>query len=322
MKSYEEIASLIYQIQETQEPAALATLVSIQGSSYRRLGARMIVTQSGKTAGGVSAGCLESDVAMQAQKVIQTGKPLVVTYDSQADDPVTGFAMGCGGTMQILIEPLQPHIARWLVSAAAKRPEPVTAVSVYNAAGMDILGTYITSHDDTAVLKKINDTDIQAYKDVIPPPIQLTLFGAGDDAIPLYNIAREMGWIVELVDIRSGLAKAERFPEASICVLRSYDDISGVINDNTAAVIMTHNINHDRCILTQLSACSLRYIGLLGSRQRSQKLLDGLKTIPNNLYTPAGLDIGAESPEEIALSIIAEMKMVLSGRTGRSLNDR
>jgi xanthine dehydrogenase accessory factor len=421
LKDYERIAELLSYLSSAPERAALATLVGVQGSSYRRPGARLLVTASGKTAGGISAGCLEADVILRAHRVLQSGKPVCVTYDAVADsDLLLGLGMGCGGTLRIVIEPLaaltpgpkspQPlslsgrgvsntrkfqnadaltpapspsegrgvsncsgetkrqgdpgtvaredrksaiadSLADWLAACALPRDAAVAAAVVHDGSH-GFIGTRAWLFADGRFAHDVEEGDLaraleadlriaarerqsfareyatagrgvlHALIDVVEPATHLLICGSGDDALPLYRMARELGWRVTVVDIRGAFATRERFSEATVSCLGSYDQIldSVTVTPDTAVVIMTHNYNHDRDLLRRLLPSDAAYIGLLGARHRSAKLLEDLRAEGDlddaadigALHTPAGLDIGATTPEAIALSIVAEIQACVS----------
>jgi xanthine dehydrogenase accessory factor len=382
LKDIERIAALLNELGGASDRVALATLVDVQGSSYRRPGARLLVTASGKTAGGISAGCLEADVILRAQAVLQTGKPICVTYDAVADsDLLLGLGMGCGGTLRIVIEPLShsslstfnfqlstspaqsslsnihypisTSLADWIAACALARDAAVAAAVVHDGPD-NLTGTRAWLFADGRFAHDVEDADLvlavkadlrlavrerrslsreydtrdgvlRALIDAVPPATPLLICGAGDAALPLYRMARELGWRVNIVDIRGALATQERFPEATTSVLNSYEQVLGsvTVTPDTAVVIMTHNYNHDLELLRQLLPSSAAYIGLLGARHRSAKLLEDLRTTGAvddatdllALHTPAGLDIGATTPEAIALSIVAEIQAVVAGKS-------
>jgi len=272
---------------ERREPAVLATVVEVDGSAYRGAGARMVVRADGSTVGAVSGGCLEADIVSRARELIVSGGSDVVHYDTRATaDEVMGLGLGCQGVIDVRLESLsRESLANEIARLAELRARGA---------------------------------------------VRLLVCGAGTDAIPVVRLAALTGWLVTVVDHRPSFAAAERFPDAEhvVCVnaTRAPDALASAVPIATvsAAVVMAHAAAHDRAYLhALLGVDTLRYLGVLGPRRRTLELLEGAgiaaREIPHQLYAPVGLDIGAETPEEIALSIVSEIAAVLAGRDARSL---
>lgn len=357
-----EIQSIIALAREkAHEPMALATVVKVRGSAYRRPGARMLVTAAGRTAGMISGGCLEGDVKERAAKVISTGRPCLLTYDSSAPyDIVFGLGLGCNGIVQVLVEPVSLDDAEGVLALFAACLEsrlPGRVVSIFD--GVDCCGTSLAAHlllwpdgrvastrlepawlDPLAALLEETEGRKAAIRplslgegqrwsallETIAPPLPLTLFGAGDDAVPLASLANGLGWRVTLVDPRPDFASLERFPLADE-VLCLRPGAMPEMASEAVAMVMTHNFIRDKELLRALLPLHLRYLGILGPRSRTDRLLadlaeEGMVLDSAELaclHGPAGLDIGAETPEEIAVSIIAEIQAVLMRRPGTFL---
>jgi xanthine dehydrogenase accessory factor len=273
------------------EGAVLATVVSVDGSTYRGAGARMVVRADGSTTGAVSGGCLEADIIARAADVLTAGTAELVHYDTRtSDDGVLGLGMGCQGVIDVQLEPLAGDALR---------------------AEMDRLA------------------ELRARS-----AVRLLVCGAGADAIPVVRMAAMTGWLVTVVDHRPTFATAERFPDAERVIRVDASPADGALasavalGELAAAVVMGHAATHDRARLHELLGVpTLRYLGVLGPRRRTMELLDGAPglspgEVPANVYAPIGLDIGAETPEEIALAIVSECAAVLAGRTPRSLRER
>jgi xanthine dehydrogenase accessory factor len=273
------------------EGAVLATVVSVDGSTYRGAGARMVVRADGSTTGAVSGGCLEADIIARAADVLTAGTAELVHYDTRtSDDGVLGLGMGCQGVIDVQLEPLAGDALR---------------------AEMDRLAELRTRS-----------------------AVRLLVCGAGADAIPVVRMAAMTGWLVTVVDHRPTFATAERFPDAERVIRVDASPADGALasavalGELAAAVVMGHAATHDRARLHELLGVpTLRYLGVLGPRRRTMELLDGAPglspgEVPANVYAPIGLDIGAETPEEIALAIVSECAAVLAGRTPRSLRER
>lgn len=348
-------------------PMALATVVNVAGSAYRRPGARMLIAADGRTVGSVSGGCLERDVLNHAQRVLQSNEPKVVTYDAMSgDDIVWEFNLGCHGIVDVLIEPLPTKrsvdLLAFLADCLSLRQRGVVAtlfgvegtmkVTVGNR--MMLSGQkpaiHDIGHDDLAEAIERDSrralaggcSTIKRYKlaagyvlvfiEVVQPPVPLVVFGAGYDAVPVVRLAKELGWHVTVVDPRPGHAIRTRFPLADALIVCRPDEVCAriALDADTVAVVMTHHFLHDAELLRVLVPSGLRYLGLLGSRQRAQRLLDGVQNQGvvlsqirlSQIYGPMGLDIGADTPDEIALAVIAEIQAVLTGRLGGMLRTR
>lgn len=347
------------------EVLAMATVMKVRGSAYRRPGARMLMA-AGRTAGMISGGCLENDARERAREVVATGQPVLVTYDSTApEDIVFGLGLGCNGLVQVLIEPLtagsDTNLLAFLAACVARRQMGRIATIFQSASarpGARVLrwpdGRITSNCEDPAVTAALikalgeNAARRNAVREIdlpdgtragvlietIAPPVPLTIFGAGDDAIPLAQMAKLVGWHVTVVDARPAYVRAERFPTAdAVCCLRPESLLVSpqvVFPPESMVMIMTHNFTQDRELLRVLLPRPLRYLGILGPKSRTQRLLDELadEGVRLNdeglarLHGPVGLDIGGETPEEIAVSILGEMQAVLAQRHGGALRDR
>jgi len=348
---------------------ALLTVVHVEGSSYRRPGARMLVTEDGLLTGAISGGCLEGDALRKALLVMQQQKPMLITYDTtDEDDEKLGTGLGCNGIIQVLIEPvgtdnaLNPVLLLKKLVAERRDTVLITLFSLQNKK-KEQPGTCLlleTGHLPIgslsnlegplyAILKKEAERALAEKKSLFTnhstpsgefiafieyrePQVSLIIIGAGNDARPLAAMADIIGWQVTIIDGRANYAGTERFPQAcSIRVTKPENALKGmVIDSQTVFLLMTHNYAYDKAMLGQLLLLPSGYIGMLGPLKKRESMLEELQQEGilaanaeySNLYSPTGLDIGAETSEEIALSILAEIKAVLAGRTGKSLRDR
>jgi len=410
MKELQDIVAAFEKVKTGGKTAAIATLVKASGSTYRRPGARMLMTSDGQMVGSLSGGCLEGDVFEQAQAVMTSGKPIVVQYDTMSDeDIIWGLGLGCNGIVQILIERLEQESPLTQIlhhppsppdqggnkSQKLASPEPKGGLrGVNNDSGArfelnhlafltDCLhlrhvgvlatvfhiegqvqaqvgtrlmvypdGTVKSDIEDTALLAQIREDAQKAFDDnrstvkvyplplgkaevfieVIQPPVPLMIFGAGHDAVPLLRLAQELGWYVTVVDNRQADGTRSRFPSADQVILTRPEGISEAVplDNRTMAVVMTHNYLHDLELVKTLLPSPVRYLGILGPKSRTEKLFQDLQeqgitpteTQLQRLYSPVGLDIGADTPEEIALSIVAEIQAVLANHSGGSLRNK
>ena len=306
----------------------LATLVTVAGSSYRRPGARLLLTPGGERVGSISGGCLEEDVLGRARRVAAPGLAELATYDTTAEnDLVWGVGLGCHGVVQILLEPLAPAPA-WAAALAVNlmthRPTPLAVV--WRSADAADLGTRLEASQPGL------RPDDGVFLDVVAPPVHLAIFGAGDDAQPLARFADGLGWRVTIADPRAEFATPARFPTAATRIVAPAEQLvaRAALPADAVAVVMTHRYVHDVPVLHALLARPPAFIGLLGPKQRADRILadltDGGFVVEAGararLHAPVGLDLGGNTPEEVALSIVAEIRAVLSGRDARPLRER
>ena len=310
------------------EPMALATVVATRGSTYRRAGARLLIPADGEPIGNISGGCLEGDVARIGREVIASGQARTVEFDMTADDDaVWGYGLGCNGAIELFVEPT----AGALESVGALRTGQ-GACLVIPLDGADA-GLHRLETDGAAAAALLAGTPRievaggqRVYYEPLLPPLRLLVCGAGHDAIPLVRQATDLGWRVVVVDVRQALLTSERFgpgvdfanpdPEAAADALAP--------DERTAAILMSHNYLRDIGYLRSFLDRPLAYLGVLGPRGRTEQMVGeiGQPTAIARLHAPAGLDIGAEGPEEVAHAIIAEILSVTRGREGGSLRNR
>ena len=307
--------------------AALATLVKVEGSSYRRPGARLLLPAGGQPFGSISGGCLEDDVIGHAREVLASGVAQAVTYDTTTEnDLVWGVGLGCHGVVHVLIEKLgAPPPWAAVLRENLRRRAPTELAVIWRAAEGTPLGTHLAA--DLPCLPAA-----AVFRETIGPATSLVIFGAGNDAQPLVRLAGELGWQVTVVDPRPALATPARFPEADAVVVARPEEAPArlALGPDTVAVVMTHHYAHDVPLLRSLLPRPLAYLGLLGPKKRAEKILadlvaGGLSLTPEmraRLHAPVGLDLGAGAPEEVALAIVAEIQSVLSGRDARPLRER
>lgn len=348
----------------TQRPCALATVVEVIGSAYRRPGARMLVTEDGELTGAISGGCLEGDARQRARRAMLKGEPALVTYDTRdEDDPRHGLGPGCQGVVRILLEPLDfaaPDNPMELLRDFARHPEPAVLATVFetDASGLKaavgqrlllsatgavrgtaLLAAPLAGVASTTLARGLSqvldiETDagpVRALLEVLRPPLRLVVYGAGNDAQPLVHLAASLGWHITVVDGRPNLATTTRFPEAAEVRIVPVRELETATPDPLAYhILLSHNYAYDLAALQTLLGSPAPYIGLLGPRLKAQRLLDELDTAPvalvaqlhERLRSPIGLDLGSETPEEIALAIVAEIQAHRSGRQGRPLKER
>ena len=364
MSEISDVLAAIGALHARGERMALATIVSVRGSTYRRPGARLLVPEHGAPIGNVSGGCLEDDVERLGREVMSSGEPRLALFDLTADgDEVWGYGLGCNGAMELFIEPAEHAVAtasalrtaveeqracclvtiiatetdavrpgaRLLLHADGRR-EGGLGPEEADAGAIDIARRALDSGTSSVERLGLPDGEARVFAEVLEPPPRLLVCGAGHDAIPMVRYASELGWRVTVADVRRRFLTHERFPEAvgflDVEPLAVADAFAP--DPRAFVVVMTHNYLRDIDYLRALLGCDLAYLGVLGPRKRTNQLLRELEaggaTITDvdraRLHAPAGLDLGAEGPEEVAWSIVAEMLGVRRGRSGGPLRDR
>lgn len=360
-----EIQQILEKIKsfEPNTAAILATVVDVRGSSYRLPGARMLISETGETFGTVSGGCLEADVLERARRVLQTNEPAVLTYDTSGKaDSVFSLNMGCNGVIRILLEPANDNVFFAFVEKCFQTGRRAVVANLIASSNeekfktgsrlffneLDVLSdnhaaeierklftdveNVFANGKSLCKIYEIENETVEFFLEIISPPMNLVIFGAGYDAIPVVGFAKKLGWRVLVVDHRAAFATPERFPTADEILILRPEDLREKfdVRENSAAVVMTHNFAFDREILKCLLPQSFLYLGALGPKRRTENLLQELQNEGeifslnelNKLYAPVGLDIGAENPEAIALSIISEIQSVSSNRGGGFLRER
>jgi xanthine/CO dehydrogenase XdhC/CoxF family maturation factor len=340
------------------ETGVLATVVRVEGSTYRRAGARLLLTSGGKRVGSVSGGCLEADLVKKAWWLTASGQAAIRKYDTTVEgDIAQEFGLGCNGIIHVLLERLDSGLVSPLtvVPVVKQLRQPgflATAIAANDAATVhigqrwaqwpdgnietDMTTSALTQFAHAAahtaqrpdVVTYEGDGRVDLFVEPVWPTLRLLIFGAGDDAIPLVRLAKFMGYEVVVLDGRSHLARAERFAGADRVLVTQQDNLLGglVPDDWTAAVVMSHSYDQDLASVRALTRYHLPYLGMLGPRKRTEKLLSeanaSLNELGGALHSPIGLDIGADGAEQIALAIVAEIQSVLNRRAGGRLREK
>jgi len=345
-----------YRAHRADEALVLGTIIATEGSTYRKPGAMMLIAADGSHRGLISGGCLESDLAEHAKQVFGDGETRKITYDLSADeDLVWGLGIGCEGVIELMLQRLESEqgfgFLGTLERAWKERREGVLGLAIASSDPDHPQGSFALncgtefSAGDTGLinsiqtLPEIHDMSRRFWLEsistkqgsvemllipVLPPPA-LLICGAGIDALPVTRLAVAMGWDCTVVDHRSGFASAERYPEPCDVRLLQADELAANIDLKhiDAVIIMSHNLAHDRQYLAQVVAARIPYIGLLGPRARRDRLLSEINATNGeaglHVHGPAGLDIGAEMPESIALAIVSEIHACLNRRKGGKL---
>jgi xanthine dehydrogenase accessory factor len=366
MKELQDIVTAFDKAILQGKQTALATVVHVEGSSYRRAGARMLITEDGELTGAISGGCLEGDALRKARLVMTQSKSMLVTYDTTDDDDAKfGVGLGCNGIIHILIEPLftdKQNNPIELFKVFLSKRQSVVLITLFSLNNKQDIqpGTCVLLTADEQLHGSFPDKDIKdalmndardvlkngnsvtktylygdkftCFIELLQPTVSLVMFGAGNDAIPMVEMAAVLGWHVTLIDGRANYAITSRFPKSKRIIIAKPEQALAQLNidDRTIFVLMTHNYNYDMAMLKQLIPMQLTYIACLGPKKRLDRMLDELREEGMNItdeqlagiYGPAGLDVGAETSDEIALSILSEMQAVLKKRDGSSLRER
>lgn len=331
MKSWHETSRIydaIARAQAAGEPSALATLVRIEGSSYRRVGAKLLIRADGALCGQVSGGCLEQDLKERALRLLaEDGEPELVRYDTGADDQTLwGLGLGCNGRLDVFLQPLPARDDTGIVAEVRRRLAGLEAFALRTTLDGREAGRIVTGPPFTDEMSGIVAAEgARDYVDHLEPPADLVVIGAGDDAIPLVRIAAQAGFRVTVVDHRAAYLDAARFPDAAQLVQARPGDSAALapLHAQTYAVVMNHALELDRAWALRLADTPAPYFGLLGPRARRDEIVAALPEAARaRAYGPVGLDIGAEGAEQIAISIVAEALAVEAGRAGGSLRNR
>ena len=359
-----DLLGIIETLENLNEPSALATLVRVKGSSYRKPGARMVFGREGARKGLISAGCLETDVIARVDSVLAGAMPQLAIYDMGSDlDLIWGTGMGCEGKVEVLLErvtrvqPWMPLCLRILeqrqvgvlatiFSSRGQTDHAVGDRYVYQegAKGSLPIDPLLREALQQAARKalergtaapttlKVRESELDLLLEPLLPPFALWIYGAGEHGRPIAQLAKALGWFVGIVDHRPALATKERFPEVDRIVVghpsESLPDLP--FDERSAALVISHVYEKDKEALERLLTAPVAYLGLQGNRKRCARLLMELAETQGalddrqraKLYAPAGLDLGCESPEAIALSMLAEIQAVLTGFPGGHLRDR
>jgi len=345
-----EVLDRLAQLARAGGRAALATVVRVRGSAYRHEGAKLLVAQDGGTTGNVSGGCLEQDVREVALQVLRTGRPELRSYCSGADEVAAwDLGVGCEGEVEVFVEPVTEPRPRERELLDGRRPFAVC--SMMPGEGEGGRGRLIVTQE--AAEGDLGSPDLNAraagrartllgteqsglhaiggrtvFFDVFCPPPQLVLLGAGEDARPLARLAADVGFRVVVVDRRTGYLTVERFPTAARLVESDGAELLERLALDAAsyAVVMTHNFADDQAYLRALLDTPAAYIGMLGPRQRTERIVRnvsaGRPVDEARIFGPVGLDIGTDGAEQVALAVIAEVLAVRSGRRADSLRER
>jgi xanthine/CO dehydrogenase XdhC/CoxF family maturation factor len=319
------------------------TLIRVEGSSYRRPGAHLLIGAAGECAGMISGGCLEAEVVRRALWMVRAGA-VVERYSTLFDDTAElPFGLGCGGVVDLLLEPAdtpecralmaameaslcgnESRVATWLpVSGSPLRRAVIAADGdvVFRSEGLDATELGVVADHFTATV----DCDSEVYVETLSAPLRLFVLGAGEDAKPVVTMASLLGWNVTVADGRAQLARQERFAGAErVLAIASVAEMEITAKD--AVVVMTHSYEQDRAFLAEALASDAGYIGLLGAMHRSSLLIGeaaaqlgrSVEEACARVWAPVGMDLGGDGAEAIALAVMAEVQAWRQGKLGVS----
>jgi xanthine/CO dehydrogenase XdhC/CoxF family maturation factor len=357
-----DVLSAIESLSARGERLGLATIVAVKGSTYRRPGARLLVPEEGDLIGNISGGCLESDVADVARVVMREGVARIVSFDLTADDDaVWGWGLGCNGALELFVEPADKAAeVAGALRMALEEERPIAMVTVLDSTVPGVeQGDRMLVKPDGATEHSFGDERLDAeareaalerlgrersevrtlahgvrvFVEVLEPPLRLVICGAGHDVAPLVRAAAGLGWNPIVVDDRETFLNRDRFPgTAGFVHVERPDEVakSAPIDERTFVVVMTHKFLNDKEYLRSLLGTPARMIAMLGPGARTERLLTELREEGvelgdddrKRIHAPAGLDLGAEGPEEIAAAIVAEIVAVKRERSAGFLRDR
>lgn len=332
----EDVTKLLQVALESNAPGVWATILHVDGSSYRKAGASMVFFVEGRTCGILSAGCLEVDVAERVERLCWNGHAVRAQFDLRVEDDLSwGQGPGCNGVVHLLMEPLDSDLRDNLrrVKGCLDNGQAVTVVKQFSPSGALLASLYGTEAGETfgswegeipgalraCLHEKASGThreglrSVEGFEELLyvqryEPRPRLVLFGGGLDARPLAAMASEAGFAVTVADWRESYCKRRWFPQAERLIVDHAEQLltRAELTARDYVVLMTHHYHHDRLLLRGLLEADVRYLGVLGPRSRTARLL-GSDSIPQFVHSPVGLSIGADGPEEIAVSIVAEL---------------
>lgn len=355
MTTKTELASALASCQETGARAAVAVVIETDGSVYRRAGARSIVLEDGRIVGVISGGCAEQDLLEHAKDTWETGFGKYIEYDFRSpEDLLWGMGAGCNGALSIYLLPFDPANNRPLADALlrdmqlrATATDIIPSVTVLTSSDVASypIGPCATA-DGLAMLQRLpqraaqkpqfvrtvlDGVELELFIEQIQPRPHMTIIGAGDDAVPLVRFATQLDWHVTVVDHRTIMNNDTRFPQADVHRIIRRDAYGRLpVDKNDFVVMMTHNYEYDKQLLKSLLPQDFGYLGVLGPRARFDRMMEELAEDSvaigdgalAKVHSPIGLDLGAETPDEIALSILSEATAIVRERAGGFLRDR
>ena len=317
--------------QQSGKKAVFVSVVALQGSSYRKPGVRMIISEEGESVGAVSGGCVEKEIERQSQSVFQTGKAKVITYDGR-------LRIGCEGIIHILIEPVfltDELLADFELVLKSRQEFRMHSYYYFEVGEYANTGTLITLKNKTYALhSSFNKEQVEnqkCFSQKFKPLFQLFIFGAEHDAVQLSQAAKLLGWEVTIVASADESKSCDYFPGASSLITPSFDSIdTSVLDEQTAVILMTHSFSKDIQYLMAMKDIKPAYLGIIGSVNRRERILSLLLDYDpeispeflEQIHGPAGINVGAETASEIAVSVLAEILSVVRRQEPVSLREK
>ena len=317
--------------QKLGKKAVFVSVVALKGSSYRKPGVRMVISEDGESVGAVSGGCVEKEIERQAQSVFQIGKAKIMTYDGR-------LRIGCEGIIHILIEPVflsNKLLTDFEVILKSRQNFKMDTFFHYKVGEYEDVGTLITLNNKTYSLhSSFTSEQVEnqpCFSQTFEPLFQLYIFGAEHDAVQLSQAAKLLGWEVTIVASPNESKSCDYFPGAVSLITPSFNAIdTSVLDEQTAVVLMTHSFNKDIQYLLAMKDIKPAYLGLIGSVNRRERILSILLDYDpeispeflEQIHGPAGISIGAETASEIAVSILAEILSVVRQQNPVALREK
>jgi xanthine dehydrogenase accessory factor len=312
------IHNIVAEIASNTQRSVLATTISVQGHSYRKVGAMMLMMEGGLNVGCISPGCLEVDLLERAPDILLKNESQLVEYDMLTEDDLSwGEAIGCGGKIQVLLEPVTDVLLEYMLEIKRKLDQNVEVqfIRMIDSDGTRVnyklfpLSKSLSERSDMPDL----DEKMLLFPQTYSPKPRLIIFGAGNDSIPIAELGRRSGFRIVIADWRPLLCTKERYSDAVEFVIGFPKKVLKHLrlNDKDYVIVMSHQLRWDGEFLQGLSQAVVKYVGVMGSRSRCEQLLKDMK-VPEWFHAPVGFSIGADGPEEIAISILAELIRVRS----------
>ncbi|WP_053959420.1 XdhC family protein [Sulfobacillus thermosulfidooxidans] len=335
MSSIKEARNLWQLVKDAElsgHEVVLATLVTVNGSAYRRPGAKMVMREDGRMQGTLSGGCLEGDLFLHAQRVMKTHEPCLQHYDLTEDD-MWGLGIGCKGSVDVWLEPISSSDPFWTAFNECLHGEEPVIWGAELPIGRRFLFSHATECGEVPswaaafLASSENKRDSGFFNgfwwDIMKPPAQLIIAGAGHDAEPVARLAHQVGFSVMIMDSRPHINNDHHFPHTTHC-LTPIAQIKPATLMGAYWVIMNHHQRRDEEAVALAAASHPQFIGVLGPLERTLEMLTnvGLSSQQLPLHAPVGLDVGGETPEEVAVSIVGELMACRKGTKGGTLHGR
>jgi xanthine dehydrogenase accessory factor len=312
------VHDILQKIADGHQRSVLVTTVSVEGHAYRKAGAMMLLMEDGSSIGSISPGCMEADLLERVEGILVSNTHQLVEYDMKSeDDTAWGEAIGCGGTVRVLLEPVAGVFLEHLLEVKRKLDQNI-AVNVKRVIieeSKSIRYKLITTRAagfENQQMYQLNEQEL-IVSTVFSPMLRLIIFGAGNDAIPVAQLAHRVGFQVIIADWRAGLCTNERFQDAAFIIGFPKKSLMHLnLTEQDYVIVMSHHLRWDREFVQNMLSNRVKYAGIMGSKARTNRVLEGI-TVPSWFHTPVGLHISAEGPEEIAISIMAELISIRRG---------